>query len=101
MSRWDSKTQTRCASACDRETTEKKFEARTNITRFWVGAHRIVPSTAADMAYEYGTLEMSYDSKEDGKRHTFQAVMLQVYKAKDGTCSLVAETMEPLEGNEH
>lgn len=84
-----------------KETSEKKFEGRTNITRSWVGEHRIVPSTAADMAYEYGTLEMSYTSKEDGKRHTFRAVMLQVYKAKDGNCSLAAETMEPLEGSEH
>jgi len=53
------------------------------------------------MAYEYGTLEMSYDSKDDGQRHKFQAVMLDVYKAKDGICQVVAETMEPLSQSKH
>jgi len=32
------------------------------------------------MAYEHGTMDMSYD--EDGKPHQFKAVMLNVYKAK-------------------
>ena len=31
------------------------------------------------------------------RSNKFQAVMLMVYKAKDGACQLVAETMEPLE----
>lgn len=83
------------------DTSTKKFEGRTNIQHSWVGEHRIVPSASADMAYEYGTMEMSFDSKDDGQRHKFQAVMLQVYKAKDGVCKLVAETMEPLEESVH
>ena len=84
-----------------RDTSGKKFADHKNVQRSWVGDHRIVPSQSADMAYEYGTMEMSYDSTDDGKRHTFQAVMLEVYKAKDGACQLVAETMEPLQASEH
>jgi ketosteroid isomerase-like protein len=78
-----------------KETSGKKFEGRTNIQRSWVDEHRIVSSASADMAYEYGTMGMSYDSK-DRQPHKFQAVILEVYKSKDGVCKLVAETMEPL-----
>jgi hypothetical protein len=46
------------------------------------------------MACEYGAMEMSYDGQDDGQRHKFQPVMLEVYKAKNGVCNLVAETME-------
>lgn len=76
-------------------TNKEKFSARTNITREWAGDHRIVTSPAGDMAYEVGTLHMGYD--EDGKRTKFDAVMLTVYKAKNGACQMVALTMQPLE----
>lgn len=80
-----------------RDTSNKRFADHKNVQRSWVGAHGVVSSASADMAYEYGTMQMSYDSTADGKNHTFQAVMLEVYKAKEGACQLVAETMEPLE----
>ena len=73
----------------------KSFSDRTNITRSWVGDHRIVSTPSADMAYEYGTVKMGYD--EGGKHNEFEAVMLIVYKAKDGVCQTVALTMQPLE----
>lgn len=79
-----------------KDTSGKKFADHTNVKRSWVGEHRIVSTASGDMAYEAGTLEMSYDTKDDGQHHKFQAVMLEVYKAKDGACQLVAETMEPL-----
>jgi len=47
------------------------------------------------MAYEVGTLHMGYD--EGGKRTSFDAVMLTVYRAKNGACQMVALTMQPLE----
>jgi hypothetical protein len=49
------------------------------------------------MAYEYGTMHMGYDSKEEGGHHEFEAVMLVVYTAKDGVCQKAALTMQPLE----
>ena len=48
------------------------------------------------MAYEYGTVQMAYDSKPEGHQQ-FKAVILSVYKAKDGVCQKVALTMQPLE----
>jgi hypothetical protein len=54
------------------------------------------------MAYEYGTLDISYDSNNDGKRREFKAVILNVYKAgKDGVCRKVAGTREPLPDQEN
>jgi hypothetical protein len=51
------------------------------------------------MAYEHGTMDMSYE--EDGKPHQFTAVMLNVYKAKAGVCERVAGTMHPLDEDQH
>jgi ketosteroid isomerase-like protein len=79
-----------------KEANEKSFSDRTNITRSWVGEHRIVSSPSGDMAYEYGTLHMGYDSKEEGHQE-FEAVILSVYRAKNGVCQKVALTMQPLE----
>jgi hypothetical protein len=74
---------------------KKSFSARTNITRAWVGDHRIVSTPSGDMAYEYGTVHMGYD--EGGKHNEFEAVMLTVYKAKDGVCQTAALTMQPID----
>ena len=73
----------------------KSFADRTNITRSWVGDHRIVSTPSGDMAYEYGTVHMGYD--EGGKHNEFEAVMLTVYKAKDGVCQTAALTMQPID----
>lgn len=79
-----------------RETNTDRFSDRTNIKSSYLDDHRIVVSPSGDMAYEYGTLAMSYDDKGDGQRHEFKAVMLIVYKAKDNVCEQVALTMQPL-----
>jgi hypothetical protein len=80
-----------------KEANEKSFSDRTNIKGDWVGEHRIVSSPSGDMAYEYGTLHVSSDSKSDPAGHEdFKAVMLMVYKAKGAVCQEVAETMQPL-----
>jgi len=73
----------------------KAFGERTNITRSWAGDHRIVTNPSGDMAYEYGTMRMGYD--EAGKHTDFEAVLLTVYQARNGTCQIVASTMHPLE----
>jgi len=75
------------------DTAKKKFSARTNIQRSWEADHRVVASPSGYMAYEHGTMDLSYD--EDGKPHSFKAVMLNVYKATGDTCQWVAGTMQP------
>lgn len=75
------------------------FSDRTNIKSEWVGEHRIVPSASGEMAYEYGTLHLSSDSRSNpttGHEH-FKAAMLIVYKATGAACQQVALTMQPLE----
>jgi ketosteroid isomerase-like protein len=74
---------------------KEKFAGRTNVTRSWGDDHRIVLSPGGDMAYETGTLHLAYD--EAGKRTKFDAVMLTVFKSKNGMCEIAALTMQPLE----
>ena len=81
------------------DANEKSFSDRTNIKSNWIGEHRIVSSPSGDMAYEYGTLHMSSDSKSKPAtgHEEFEAVMLIIYKAKGAVCQQVALTMQPLE----
>lgn len=74
----------------------KSFSNTTNIKRSWGADHRIVASPSGDMAYEQGTMQMSYDSKAEGHQE-FKAVMLIVYKATGAECQQAALTMQPLE----
>jgi len=82
-----------------KEANEKSFSDRTNIKNDWESDHRVVSSPSGDMAYEYGTLRVSSDSKSNpaSGHEEFEAVMLIVYKAKEGVCQEVALTMQPLE----
>jgi ketosteroid isomerase-like protein len=86
-------------SAAIQDTAGKKFAGRTSIKRTWESDRKIVASASGDMAFEHGTMDVSYD--EDGKPHTFKAVMLNVYKAKGAACERVAGTMQPLEEDGH
>jgi ketosteroid isomerase-like protein len=85
-------------NAAIQDTAEKKFAGRTNM-HSWESNRRIVASTSGNMAYEHGTMDMSYE--EDGKPHQFKAVMLNVYEAKGGVCERVAATMLPPEQDQH
>lgn len=84
-------------TAASEEAAKKSFSDRINRKFEWAGDHRIVASPSGDMAYEHGTMHVSYDDKSDGKHHTFDAVMLNVFKAKGAVCQQVAGTMHPLE----
>ena len=86
-------------SAAIHDTAEKKFAGRTNVKHSWESDHKIVASASGDMAYEHGTMVMSYD--EGGKTLTFKSVILNVYKANGSVCESVAGTMQPLEEDEH
>ena len=79
-----------------KEANTKSFSGNTNVQQSWEDDHRIVITPAGDMAYEFGTLRMSYDSKSEGHQD-FEAVMLMVYKAKGDKCEQAALTMQPLE----
>ena len=81
------------------DANKKKFSDRTNVKSDWADDHRIVASPSGDMAYEHGTMNVSYDTKADGKHHEFSAAMLIVYRAKDSACQQVALTMHPLENS--
>lgn len=80
-------------------TAERKFAGRTNIKRSWESDHHIAASESGDMAYEHGTMDISYD--QNGESHAFKAVMLNVYKANGSVCERVAGTMQPLEEGRH
>jgi len=82
--------------AANDEAAEKTF---TSVNRKfeWASDHRIVASPSGDMAYEHGTMHVSYDDKDGGKHHSFDAVMLNVFKAKGAVCQQVAMTMSPLD----
>lgn len=54
-------------TAATEEAAKKGFSDRINRKFEWVGDHRIVASASGDMAYEHGTMHVSYDDKSDGK----------------------------------
>ncbi len=83
--------------AAEDKAAKESFADRINRKFEWDKDHRIVASPSGDMAYEHGTMNVSYDDKGDGKHHTFSAVRLIVYKAKGAACQQAASTMHPLE----
>lgn len=84
-------------TAASEEAAKKSFSDRINRKFEWASDHRVVASPSGEMAYEHGTMHVSYDAKSDGKHHSFDAVMLNVFKAKGAVCQQVAGTMQPLE----
>ncbi len=58
---------------------------------------RVVVSKSGDLAYEYGTGEMSYDEQKTGKHTSFQLGYLRVWKLVDGQCKVAATMVRPIE----
>ncbi len=83
--------------AAMQDANTKSFSDRTNVKFNWADDHRIVASPSGDMAYEHGTVHVTYDTKGDGQHHEFSAVILKVFNAKGPVCQQVALTMHPLE----
>ena len=79
------------------EAAKESFADRINRKFEWANDRVVVASPSGDMAYEHGTMHVSYDTKSDGKHHSFDAVMLMVYQATGPACQQVASTMYPLE----
>ncbi|MGH9728673.1 MAG: hypothetical protein ACRD4V_08805 [Candidatus Acidiferrales bacterium] len=83
--------------AAAEKAAEESFADRINRKFEWANDRVVVASPSGEMAYEHGTMHVSYDTKSDGKHHSFDAVMFMVYQAKGPTCEQVASTMSPLE----
>jgi hypothetical protein len=79
------------------QANEESFSDRINRKFEWADDHHVAASPSGEMAYEHGTMHVSYDTKSDGKHHSFDAVMLMVYQAKGSVCQQVAMTMYPIE----
>jgi hypothetical protein len=58
---------------------------------------RIVVSKSGDMAYEYGTGDLSFDDQKTGKHVAGQTGYLRVWKSVDGQCRVTATMMRPIE----
>ena len=83
--------------AAAQEAAKEAFADRINRKFEWAEDRVIGAVPSGDMAYEHGTMHVSYDTRSDGKHHSFDAVMLMVYQANGPTCQQVASTMYPLE----
>jgi hypothetical protein len=57
---------------------------------------QIVVSKSGDMAYEYGTGDLSYDDQKAAKRLSGTIGYFRVWKSVDGQCKVAATTMRPL-----
>jgi hypothetical protein len=60
----------------------------------------IAVSRSGDMAYEYGTGDMSFDARESGEHVAFQAGYVRVRKSVGGKCEVAASMFRPIESAE-
>lgn len=56
---------------------------------------RIVADGTGNMAYEYGTVRISYDDVKSGKHQEFTSAYLRVWKSDRGACKVAAEMAQP------
>jgi hypothetical protein len=56
---------------------------------------RIVAAPSGEMAYEYGTGNVSFDEVSSGKHIAFTAAYLRVWRSIDGSCKEAAFMAEP------
>jgi hypothetical protein len=60
---------------------------------------RFVVANSGDMAYEYGSGDMSYEDLKTGKHVSFQTAYLRVWKSVDGECKVAAFMIRPIESS--
>ena len=58
---------------------------------------RIFVAKSGDMAYEYGTGEMSFDDLRTGKHLAFENAYLRVWKSVNGDCRVAATMIRPID----
>jgi hypothetical protein len=68
---------------------------RKNHTQEPLKPERIVAAPSGEMAYEYGTGNVSFDEVSSGKHIAFTAAYLRVWRSIDGSCKQAAFMAEP------
>jgi ketosteroid isomerase-like protein len=68
---------------------------RTNVKSEPLKPDRIVAAGSGEMAYEYGTSNLSFDEVGGGKHIAFTAAYLRVWRSVDGSCKEAAFMAEP------
>ena len=56
---------------------------------------RIIVSPSGDMAYSYGTPQLSFDEVSTSKHIDFTAAYLSVWKVVNGSCKVAATMYQP------
>jgi ketosteroid isomerase-like protein len=69
---------------------EPVLSSRTNEKHGPWKIERIVQAPSGEMAYEYGTRQLSFDDKQSGKHMQFTNAYLRVWKAVHGGCKIAA-----------
>jgi hypothetical protein len=68
---------------------------RKNHTQEPLKPERIVAAPSGEMAYEYGTGNVSFEEASSGKHIAFTAAYLRVWRSIDGSCKEAAFMAEP------
>ena len=75
-------------------------ESRQNVKTTPLRPDRLFVAPSGDMAYEYGTEQVSFDERASGKHRDFTTAYLRVWRAVDGQCKIAA-LMAQREGKEN
>jgi ketosteroid isomerase-like protein len=75
-------------------------ESRQNVKTTPLLPDRVVVAPSGDMAYEYGTGQVSFDERASGKHRDFTTAYLRVWRAVGGQCKIAA-FMSEREGKEN
>jgi hypothetical protein len=81
------------------ESSRKADQARKN-TVVVDHPQLIVVSSSGDVAYEYGTGDISFDARESGEHVAFQTGYVRVWKSVGGKCGVAAHMIRPIESAE-
>jgi ketosteroid isomerase-like protein len=72
------------------QASEKVRATRPNSKSGPWNIERIVVAPSGDMAYEYGTHQISFDDTKTGKHPDITSAYLRVWKVAGGTCKIAA-----------
>ncbi len=75
-------------------------QSRQNVKRTPDRPDRVAVAPSGDMAYEYGTVHVSFDERASGKHRDFTTADLRVWRVVDGQCKIAA-CMSEREGKDN
>ena len=81
----------------EKATKKSEAEAPRKNQVFTEHPQRIVVSGSGDMAYEYGSNQISFDDQKAGKHAAAEGAYLRVWKSVDGECEVAATMIRPIE----